>query len=223
MNTEITQGASLSFDNQQYDLSRVSVGLGWDMRKKDSLGLWDKLKGQKTPPDYDLDVVAFLLDKRDKIANLGHNAEVEKGRVVPLVGSDVIHFNNLSLPDGTVRHSGDNPDGKGAGDDEKILLNLNELKPDYHRILFIASIFKAQARDQHFGMVHNAFIRALDAQGEEIVRYNLSEAPEYEKMCSMIFGEFFRQGNGWGFRALGKAYSSDSFVDIMRDYVDFGG
>ncbi len=221
--TNIHKGESISLDQSQFDISRVSIGLGWDVREKDEAsGLLGKLIKNRRTEDYDMDVVAFLLDEEGKLNNLGYNKEVSKGHMVPLVGSDIIHFNNLSLPDGSISHTGDNPDGRGPGDDERILVQLPILPVRYHKILFIASLFKGITRKQHFGMINNAFIRATDAEGKEMVRYNLSDEPEYNLKRSMIFAELYRQDSGWNFRALGTAYPSDSFVDIMRDYVRYG-
>lgn len=218
---QINQGATIAIDPNLYDLSEVHVGLGWDMRQKANIGLLKKMKGVKNPEDFDLDLLAFLLNEKGKLANLGHNKEIKKGHKVPLFGSDIIHFNNLKLLDKTVWHSGDNPDGAGPGDDERIILNLDKIAPRYHQILFFVIIFEGCSRKQHFGMVENAFIRALDANRKEILRFNLSDDPTYRDNCSMLFARFFREGGGWSFQAMGKGYKTDSFVELMREFVEF--
>ncbi|MEM6263160.1 MAG: TerD family protein [Bacteroidota bacterium] len=220
----LKRGESAALDGSVYDLTEVHIGLGWDVRDNGTSRPTGKLLGKLFRADrnsgYDLDIIAFLLDKKNTIANLGENRESKDGRVLPLVGSDVVHFNNLTHPSGTVVHTGDNTTGQGEGDDEQIVVKLTELPGEYERILFLACIYQGEQRGQHFGMVENAFIRALDRNGQEMVRYNLSDEPEYNQRRSMVFGEVYRRiGGTWRFKAIGEAYTSDSFVDIMRDYV----
>lgn len=218
---QINQGVTIAIDPDLYDLSAVHVGLGWDMRQKESLGLLKKMTGQKKAEDFDLDLLAFVLDENGKLGNLGHNREVKKGHKVPLFGSDIIHFNNLKLLDKTVWHSGDNPDGAGPGDDERIILNLDKIASRYHQILFFVIIFEGCNRGQHFGMVENGFIRAVDANRKEIIKFNLSDEAAYQDKCSMLFARIFRENGGWSFQAVGKGYTTDSFVELMREYVEF--
>jgi tellurium resistance protein TerD len=61
------------------------------------------------------------------------------------------------------------------------------------KILFLVCIYQGQARNQHFGQVDNAFIRACDANGKEIARFSLSNSSEFNGMRSMVFGEMYRQ------------------------------
>ena len=62
-------------------------------------------------------------------------------------------------------------------------------------------------RGQSFGQVRNAFIRvANQANGQEIARYDLSEDASSE--TAMVFGELYRHGGEWKFRAVGQGYAS---------------
>jgi tellurium resistance protein TerD len=68
------------------------------------------------------------------------------------------------------------------------------------------TIHEAEARKQNFGQVTNAFIRAINADGEaEIARYDLSEDASIE--TAMIFGELYRHGSDWKFKAIGQGYA----------------
>ena len=213
------QTINLSKDSKgnEYDLSQVTIGLGWKIRQKKK-GFFSKLMGP-SEADFDLDALAFLLDQNEKVANLGTQRDMGGGRVVGLQGADVIFFNNLRHPSGAVWHTGDDLTGGTGGDDERIVVKLNELPPQYTKILFLVSIYQGRQKNQHFGMVDNAFIRAVDARGKEIARYNLSSDTSYDQKCSMDFGEVYRKDSDWKFRALGNAFDSDSFVDILRQYV----
>ena len=72
---------------------------------------------------------------------------------------------------------------------------------------------------QHFGQVEGAFIRAVDARGTEILRYNLAEDPAYDNMRTMMFAEVYRKDGNWKFRAVGDSYPTDSFVPLLQQYA----
>ena len=74
------------------------------------------------------------------------------------------------------------------------------------KISFTVSIHEAAARRQTFGMVDNAFIRVVNkADGKELARYDLTEDGSTE--TAMIFGELYRHGGDWKFRAVGQGYT----------------
>ncbi|RRD74550.1 TerD family protein [Tannerella forsythia] len=199
-----------------YNLSSVTIGLGWDVRKKGS-GLLGKLFGERED-EYDLDAIAFLLDRNGKVANLGRTVYVG-GRQVILYQGDVIYFNSMKHPSGHIWLTGDNRTGAGDGDDEQIIVKLDSLDEKFQKILFVVSIYQGKQKNQHFGMVENAFIRAVDARGKEITRYNLSGDYTMDGMCSMVFAEAYRKDGGWKFRAIGEPYQTDSFVEILKKYI----
>lgn len=68
-------------------------------------------------------------------------------------------------------------------------------------------------------MVENAFIRAVDARGKEIVKFSMSGDATYNSMCGMVFAEVYRKDGGWKFRALGNAEPTDNFVEILKKYT----
>jgi tellurium resistance protein TerD len=230
-----------------YDLSQVTVGLGWDVREEKK-GFLGKLFGGSKDADFDLDAIAFLLDKNGQVSNLGRDLQFSNGQKVGLHGGDIIYFNSMTFPSGTgtssmlypagtpkstmaqrvnqllssgelIVHTGDNLTGEGEGDDEQIIVKLNSLPSRIEKILFLVCIYQGQARNQHFGLVDNAFIRACDAKGKEIARYSLSNSPEFNGMRSMVFGEMYRHNEEWKFRALGNPEATDSFVNILKRYV----
>ena len=202
---------------ESFDLSTVTIGLGWDIRKK-SGGFFGKLLGGKEE-EFDLDAIAFLLDSNGKVADLGKTVQTNDGRSLSLYQGDVIFFNSMRHPSGNIWLTGDNRTGAGDGDDEQIIVKLDSLDPKYDKILFIVSIYQGRQRNQHFGGVENAFIRAVDNKGKEIAKFNLSGEAAYNNMCSMVFAEVYRKDGSWKFRALGDPKPADSFVEILRSYV----
>jgi tellurium resistance protein TerD len=201
----------------EFDLSSVTVGLGWDVRQ--SGNFFSKLLGGKQE-EYDLDAIAFLLDKNGKVANLGKAGQTQDGRKLNLVEGDVIFYNSMRHPSGHIWLTGDNRTGAGDGDDEQIIVKLDSLDARYDKILFIVTIYQGRVNKQHFGLIDNAFIRAVDTKGREIARYTLSGDSTLDGKCSLVFAEAYRRNDGWKFRAIGEAHGTDSFVDILKQYTN---
>ncbi|MEN3265341.1 TerD family protein, partial [Pseudonocardia sp.] len=181
------KGGNVSLSKAAPNLTAVTVGLGWQVR-------------QTSGAAYDLDASAIVLDDR--------------GRV--LSDSYFVFFNNLTSPDGSVQHLGDNLVGGGGGDDEQIMVDLHALNPQAAKVVFAVSIYDAEVRRQTFGQVRDAFIRVADAStGIEIARYDLTEDASTE--TAMLFGELYRYGGEWKFRAVGQGYAS-GLAGIARDF-----
>ena len=208
MGKNLQKGQTINLEKSQYDLSKVTLGLGWDVKKQG--GFFGGLFGGKKDDEYDLDAIAFLLDANGKVVTPGNNK---------LVGGDVVFFNNLRHPSGCVYHTGDNLTGEGDGDDEQIVVLLDSLPAAYSKIVFLVSIYQGARKGQNFGKIENAFIRAVDNKGKEMARYDLSEDASFANMRSMVFAELYRRGGDWKFRAIGTPYETDSFVDILRNYL----
>lgn len=203
---------------ESFDLSSVTIGLGWDVRQKNGGGILGKLFGGGKEEEYDLDAIAFLLDGNDKVVNLGRTVQNTNGRQVGLYEGDVIFFNSMKHPSGHIWLTGDNRTGAGDGDDEQIIVKLESLDFKYQKILFIVSIYQGKANNQHFSMVENAFIRAVDAKGKEITKFSLSGDASLKGMCTMVFAEVYRKDGGWKFRAIGEPHQTDNFVEILKKY-----
>jgi tellurium resistance protein TerD len=207
MAISLTKGQTINLDKETNDLSSITIGLGWKIKKK---GFFSKLTSKDN--EFDLDAIAFLMDDQGKVRNIGDQR---------LVGGDVIFFNNLRHPSGQIYHSGDNRiGGAGVEDDEQIVVKLNGLDPQYARIMFLVSIYQGIQKGQHFGEIDSAFIRAADAKGKEIARYNLAQDGSYNNMRTLVFGEVYRRDGGWKFRALGEGHATDVFLEILKKHVN---
>jgi tellurium resistance protein TerD len=187
MSVSLSKGGNVSLSKEAPGLRAVLVGLGWDVRTT-------------TGADFDLDASALMLGANGKILSDQH----------------FVFFNNLTSPDGSVEHTGDNLTGEGEGDDEVINVNLATVPPEVDKIVVAVSIYDADSRGQSFGQVRNAFIRVVNqANGQEITRYDLSEDASTE--TAMVFGELYRYGTEWKFRAVGQGYST-GLSGIARDF-----
>jgi tellurium resistance protein TerD len=183
----LTKGGNVSLTKSAPGLTGVLVGLGWDVRTT-------------TGVDFDLDASALLV---------GANGQVISDR-------HFVFFNNLRSPDGSVEHLGDNLTGAGDGDDEQIRVTVADVPAEVDRIVFPVSIYEAESRGQNFGQVRNAFIRVVNqADHTELARYDLSEDASTE--TAMVYGELYRNGAEWKFRAVGQGYSA-GLAGIARDF-----
>ncbi|MER6383032.1 TerD family protein [Streptomyces sp. NPDC001250] len=126
-----------------------------------------------------------------------------------------VFFNNLSSPDGSVRHSG----GGSAvdGDDQRIEIDLTRVPDRVEKIVFPVALYDGARRGQSFGQVRRAHIRVLDRDsGAELARYDLAPGG-LSTETALVFGELYRHGAEWKFRAIGQGYAS-GLAGIATDY-----
>lgn len=214
MAVNLKKGQKVSLKKVEFDLSEVTIGLGWDIAPAAPKGFFAKLFGAKEE-EYDLDAVAFVLGSDGKIHDLG---KLDGGSPT-LIGGDVVFFNSKRHPTGYIWLTGDNRTGAGDGDDEQIIVQLSRLPPAIDRVVFIVQIYQGISRKQNFSKVQNAFIRSVDKNGKEMCRFSLSGEPAYANCRSMVFAELRRSEGEWGFQALGIPYEGDTFMPILKEYV----
>lgn len=177
MPVSLQKGQKVSLTKGNPGLTKVVVGLGWDVNAYD------------TGADFDLDAAAFMLTDSGKVTGSG----------------DFIFFGNLTHASGSVTHLGDNLTGVGDGDDEQIKIDLSKIPANITRIAFTVTIYEAESRRQNFGQVNNAFVRIYDENtGEELVRYDLGE--DFSIETAAVFGELYKNGDEWKFNAIGSGY-----------------
>ena len=176
MAISLQKGGNVNLSKEAPGLTNMIVGLGWDTRATDGAG-------------FDLDGAVFLVKADGKVR----------------ADADFVFYNNLKSTDGSVVHSGDNTTGAGEGDDETVAIDLTKVPADVDKIILAVTIHDAETRKQNFGMVSKAFIRCVNASGNvEIARYDLSEDGSTE--AAMIFGEVYRAGADWKFKAIGQGF-----------------
>lgn len=220
MPATISGGEAHILDDGRFDLSRVTIGLGWQLPEQEPpRSFLKKFIGTPAPSPFDLDAIALLLDSNGRIENLGNKRSLPDGRVQNMVNSDVIYYDNLHHPSGNIWHTGDSTEGANDHDAEQIIVDLNKIPHQYQSIVFMASLYEGKERDQHFGQVRNAYIRASDAQGKQIVRFDLSGNPTFSLMKAVTFAEVYRNHGKWEFLAIGKGHESGLVTDLLRPYV----
>lgn len=156
-----------------------TVGLSWDA---------SQVHGE----EFDLDVMAFMLNKDGKVITHRH----------------FVFYNNLEDPEKSLRHSGDNLTGEGAGDDEQMVLDLSKVHDGVTEIKFIMNIHEGIARNQNFGQVRNSVAKLYEGDASAnpslpaALRYDLEE--DASSSTNMEFCTIYKHNDGWKFRALGQ-------------------
>jgi len=177
MAVSLSKGGNVNLSKEAPGLTHIKIGLGWDARATDGAA-------------FDLDAVGFLLKADGKVMS----------------DNSFIFYNNKTSECGSIIHLGDNQTGEGEGDDEAITVDLAKVPSDIDKFVVAVTIHEAETRNQNFGQVSNAFVRVLnDSNHTEIARYDLSEDASVE--TAMIFGELYRHGSDWKFRAVGQGFA----------------
>lgn len=178
MPVSLAKGQKVDLTKSNPGLTKILVGLGWDINKYDG------------GHEFDLDTAAFLL--------------VESGKVG--ADKDFCFYGNQKHESGAVEHSGDNKTGAGDGDDEVIKIDLSKIPAAIQKVDFTVTIHEADVRMQNFGQVSNAYIRVLnESDGTELIRYDLGE--EYSIETAIVVAELYRNGAEWKFNAVGSGFA----------------
>lgn len=165
---------------------KFTVGLGWDANQS------------HTGVEFDLDASVFILGENNKILSDSH----------------FVFYNNLKDPNEAVVHGGDNRTGDGDGDDEEIFIDLSKIDSNATELSVVVTIDEAEARNQNFGQVRNAFIRIVDeAAGSELMKFELDE--DFSIETAVEFGRIYKRNGEWKFEAVGTGMKTglQHFVD----------
>lgn len=171
-------------------LSKLTIGLGWD-------------PSEGTAFDFDLDASAFMIDQQRQIPS------------EPFF----VFYGNTDSPDGSLRHTGDDPTGGNSahGDDESIEVDLAKVDPGINEILFVVTIHEANTRKQNYGQVRNSYIRIVDdSNGQEVAKYELGE--DFSIETAVEFGRLYKRNDQWKFEASGIGYREDLAFFLSKYY-----
>ncbi len=177
MPINLSKGQKVDLTKGNPGLSRILVGLGWDVNAFDSGAA------------FDLDAACFVAGADGRCAN----------------DQDFIFYGNLKHSSGSITHLGDNLTGDGDGDDEQVDIDLSKIPAQVDKVAFTVTIHEADKRGQNFGQVSNAFIRIVDSSNNtELIRYDLGE--DFSIETAVVVGELYRHGTEWKFNAIGSGF-----------------
>lgn len=153
--------------------------------------------------DGDADVSILWLDANGKVRG----------------DQDFFFYNNPAAADGSVQLLGKTPVNDGSED--RISIDLIATPPEVERIVVAASRYGSS----RFGDLDNLRVTLADRSGEALLGYAIDNA---DAESAFIFGELYRRGQEWKFRAVGQGYesglaglASDFGIDV--DETDDGG
>lgn len=177
MPINLTKGQKVDLTKDNPNLTKILVGLGWDVNAFDS------------GASFDLDTSVFMVGSNGK-------CPTEK---------EFIFYGNLEHSSGSVKHMGDNRTGEGDGDDEQIEIDLTKIPANIDKIAFTVTIYEADERRQNFGQVSNSYIHIQDMiTGADLIRYDLGE--DFSIETAIVVGELYRHNGQWKFNAIGSGF-----------------
>jgi len=177
MAVRLSKGQKVNLTKNHPNLKEILVGLGWASNPSASRY------------NFDLDASAFLI---------GSNGKVKDDK-------DLVFYNNPSGGQGSVKHSGDNKQGSGAGDDEQLHINLSAVPAYIERIAFTITINDAQKKRQSFGDIKNSYVRILNATTNELLlNYELGQ--EFSIETAIVAAELYRHAGEWKFNAIASGF-----------------
>lgn len=113
--------------------------------------------------------------------------------------NDFYFYNNPAAADGSVQLLGKTPTANG--DEDRISVDLTAVPEDVARIVVAAS----QYGGARFGDLDDLRMTVADRSGEPLVGYSIEDAGVE---TAFIFGELYRRGEDWKFRAVGQGYET---------------
>ncbi|MFE9999591.1 TerD family protein [Streptomyces avermitilis] len=147
----------------------------------------------------DADVSVLLLDANGKVRS----------------DTDFYFYNNPVASDGSVQLLGKTPTADGSED--RISFDLTVVPTCIDRIVVAASRYNGA----HFGELDDLRLSLADGGGDNLLHFAIDDAGS---VSAFIFGELYRRGEEWKFRAVGQGYESglaglaaDFGVDIEDD------
>jgi tellurium resistance protein TerD len=196
----LQKGGNLTLSKVDPGLKVLRLGAGWDPNQYDS------------GSEFDIDISAFVLGTNGKVIDLPGKAPGE---------DTFLFYNQRSLLNNAIVHSGDNRTGDGDGDDESIVIDLAKLPAQVDRIVFVVTIHDALAKGQNFGQVPNSWVNLYNNEvyqtdpSKKLAFFELSE--EFSTETSMVPVELYKHNGEWKFKAVGAGYNG-GLAEFCNDF-----
>ncbi|MFF1919054.1 TerD family protein [Streptomyces sp. NPDC058221] len=133
--------------------------------------------------DGDADVSVLLLDANGKVRS----------------DADFFYYNNPAADDGSVQLLGKTPTDSGSED--RISLDLTAVPADVERLVVAASRYGGS----RFGELDDLRMTVADRTGQVLLGFSIADAGVES---AFIFGELYRRGTEWKYRAIGQGYET---------------
>ncbi|MFH8404331.1 TerD family protein [Streptomyces sp. NPDC018019] len=113
--------------------------------------------------------------------------------------ADFFFYNNPAAADGSVQLLGKTPTANGSED--RVGIDLTAVPADVERLVVAAS----QYGSARFGQLDDLRVTVADRTGEPLLGFSITDAGAES---AFIFGELYRRGGEWKFRAVGQGYET---------------
>jgi stress response protein SCP2 len=117
--------------------------------------------------------------------------------------ADFVFYNQPRHTSGAVTHGGK------SGTTDVVTVDTTRLEPAVDRVVVAAS-----ADGGTFGQVPGLHLRLTDTAGTELARFDIADATTE---TAFVFGEVYRRGTDWKFRAVGQGYAT-GLAGLATDY-----
>lgn len=192
--SKVERNCSVNLSKDENNIEKVEVTLGWDSAKGKAKGFFAGLFGSDDGEEtIDCDVSVIML---------------RNGKVVR--DEDVVYYGRQHHCSGGVIHGGDNL----TGGVEKLYIYPGKVPAMYDRLVVVSNIYRGASKGQNFGKIKNAYMK-VDT-GRDMYQYDLTG--DFSGKMAVIFGELYRDGKGWSFKALGEGTNDKSIREIVRRY-----
>ncbi|WP_239069929.1 MULTISPECIES: TerD family protein [unclassified Streptomyces] len=122
--------------------------------------------------------------------------------------ADFFFYNHPAAPDGSVQLLGKTPTANG--NEDRISLDLTAMPADVQQVVVAASRYG----DDRFGTLEDLRLTLADGSGENLLAFPITDAGVES---AFIFGELYRRGEEWKFRAVGQGYET-GLGGLATDY-----
>ena len=124
---------------------------------------------------------------------------------------EIVWFLHLTEFAGAIRHTGDNLTGKGDGDDEQIIVRLDDLPANVSALVFTITSFAGHK----FTDVSHAFCRLIDSRSKsELVRFDLTNS---EARTGVLMAALTRTSAGpWVMQAIGTFHNGRTVKKLVE-------
>ncbi|MFI2762121.1 TerD family protein [Streptomyces echinatus] len=122
--------------------------------------------------------------------------------------ADFHFYNNPVAADGSVQLLGKTP--TADGDEDRISFDLTVVPADVDRLVVAASRYEGA----RFGELDHVRLSLADGAGETLLRFTVDDV---DSVSAVIFGELYRRGEEWKFRAVGQGYDT-GLVGLATDF-----
>lgn len=193
-------------------LDRVFFGAKWGSiihgRKVKKGGFFQKLFGtaqeifeSTNVESVDLDASLLLYDKSKRLV-------------------DSVYFGHKTSKDFAIHHSGDDLHGTGGDerdqDNETISMILSRISSNVQYIVAILNSYRHHKFDEIPYMKLRIYTGSAGNPDEVLCAYNLENDSSFKGKEAVVLGYFYRDGNGWKFRADGTTSNEPSISAMAQ-------